>query len=342
MALSAVSTRWNLLAGFCAASLALGCGDSGGSSKAAMDGGGDGGGGNDTEANTTGGGKPSNTTGSGGLDVADLGDNVAGKACKGAMDCEGDGAVCADKVGGIANIVEGQDAPGGYCSGPCTADTDCGAGGACAGAFPAIPLLLPDGLAGACQQVCKKDADCRKGYICNDPAAAGGGAGGATTGMGTGGMTGGPALPPQPATCIPKAVVADLSDEAGKACAADADCGTRGRCAMGSIGGFGGQGGTPVGESYCTGDCLVNDDCGTGGVCIGANGNNPGDCYLGCKTVDEDCTREGYYCALTGQIEGNMMVIQEGANACVLKPAPEPLPEAGMPDAGGTTGGDGG
>jgi Cys-rich repeat protein len=45
---------------------------------------------------------------------------------------------------------------------------------------------------------------------------------------------------------------------------------------------------------YCMGDCLTSADCGTGGVCVGAQGAATGDCYDGC-TADTDC-REGYLC----------------------------------------------
>ncbi len=326
MALSAVSTRWNRLTVFCAATLALsGCSDSKGNSKvtdpivAQEDGGDDNGG------------KPSDTNGAPtGPALADLGDNVAGKECKASADCDGDNAECAMVVGGFAGM-GGTPAPGGYCSGPCTADTDCGKGGACAGAIPAIPIVLPDGLPGACQGLCNTDSDCRPEYFCNIPAAGGGmggGTPGGTTGMGPGGM--GPGAFAPPVACQPKPVVAKITDQVGAACMADADCGTKATCAMGSIGG--GPGATAIGDSYCTGPCLMDSDCGTGGVCIGANGNaGAGNCYLDCETLDADCGREGYYCGVAGRLAFGNNVIQEGGNACVLKP--EPVPEGGMPDA---------
>src|SRR5258706_8081904 len=69
---------------------------------------------------------------------------VAGAACDSSSDC-GDG-MCSDNW------------PGGSCFKSCTRDSDCGAGGACAG--------FSDGKH-QCVQACKPGtSSCRAGYVC--------------------------------------------------------------------------------------------------------------------------------------------------------------------------------
>lgn len=70
--------------------------------------------------------------------------------------------------------------PGGYCSGACVNDADCGDGAACFGLAPLLALfgLLPDGGmpggffsdSGICLQPCDRDGDCREleGHVCRD------------------------------------------------------------------------------------------------------------------------------------------------------------------------------
>jgi hypothetical protein len=80
----------------------------------------------------------------------------------------------------VADLDLDVDTPGGYCSGPCVNDGDCGPGGVCFGLAPWIELfgVLPDGAmpggflsdSGQCLQPCDRDDDCRTedGHVCRD------------------------------------------------------------------------------------------------------------------------------------------------------------------------------
>jgi len=331
-----------MLAVFCAATLALmGCSDSGGSSKVtepvgAGDGGGGGAGNGDSTAGDNGG-NNGNTTGAAMEPVADLDDNVAGAKCESAADCKGENTECATMVGG-GLLGMGNVAPGGYCTGACTADSDCGKGGACSGYFAGFGGF--GAMQGTCQQTCKEDSDCRDGYGCIDPAA------GAPGGAATGGMAGGMGIPMgmQPVTCQPKPITMQLENGiVGKACENDADCGT-GKCGKDMVGGItlpviGTIGATPVVDGYCTAACTEDAQCGEGGTCQGAFQNSAGSCLLACET-QEDCTREGYTCAGGGGgFPGAPMGGDAGAPAApsVCAAGEDPAPET---DAGSTTGGE--
>jgi hypothetical protein len=226
--------------------------------------------------------------------LADLDDNVAGATCNSDADCGGENAKCATTIGGIDFMgmsIGGTPAPDGYCTGACADDSNCGAGGVCAGALGGF-------LNGTCQAACEEDTDCREGQICN----AGFQIPDGGIPMGDGGMGlpggGGMQLPPQPSTCLPKPEVDQLADnKAGSACSTDADCGG-GTCAD-MIGGFEifGQlvGATAAPGKYCTGRCTEDAQCGAGGTCVVVFGG-AGSCYGSCME-DDDCTRDGYTCS---------------------------------------------
>jgi hypothetical protein len=150
-----------------------------------------------------------------------LADGVVGSACMTNSDCGGGSCVLTEPITGTTY-------PGGYCSGRCTTDADCGARGLC------TPSAL--GGIGSCSLRCDTDADCsRDGYRCRAP----GGVGRCSPG-------------PKP---LPDGVV-------GNACASDADCGGGPMTCSSTLGGADAPGG------YCTARCAVNADCGSGGVCV--------------------------------------------------------------------------
>ena len=84
-------------------------------------------------------------------------------------------------------------------------------------------------------------------------------------------------------------------NKAGDACSADKDCGT-GTCArrltMSTLLGTQTQADAPGG--YCSFACRLNVDCGTGGLCVGATGEEKGQCLARCDG-NNHC-REGYRC----------------------------------------------
>ena len=122
-----------------------------------------------------------------------------------------------------------------------------------------------------------------------------------------------------PNTCRPAPATDRLDDEvAGRACDEDGDC-EGGRCAT-MRGGFMGQGGSELPGGYCSGACLEDSHCGSGGRCVpsplpGAAGS----CYSVCDE-DADCERDGYRCRTLAQ----------GLTGCDA--AADPLPDgvAGM------------
>ena len=124
-------------------------------------------------------------------DTDQLGDNVAGKPCMAAADCNG--GSCLTVRGGFMGMGGTTMLPGGYCTGNCTEDSHCGEGGVCS------PPLL-EGLTGSCFEVCVGDGDCNRiGYRCLE----------------IGPNLRGCDLFPDP---LP-------DNQAGKACSSDADCG---------------------------------------------------------------------------------------------------------------------
>jgi hypothetical protein len=213
--------------------------------------------------------------------------------------------------------------PGGYCSGRCLADADCGERALCdLGAAGA--LGLGGATAGTCYRSCAQDADCaRDGYRCRS---------------GLGGTA---------KRCIPGAKpLADAT--AGKACAADADCGGAAMSCITQMQVFNAQaisGGmvntsqltvqVPYPGGYCSQRCVDNVDCGAGGVCVGGLGAfggavAVGTCYKSCS-ANADC-RDGYSCGNPGAagIPGMAMA---GATTAQVKACFVPPPAAGQ-DAG--------
>jgi hypothetical protein len=191
----------------------------------------------------------------------------------------------------------GMAAPGGYCTGSCMTNEDCGQGGTCFGAFAGIAGIAA--VPGQCLAVCSEEDDCRTGYRCvtglGVPVTADGG----TSTPGAPGILGSPTCQPAPATD-------QLADDiVGSACAGDEECGD-GRCLRTS-------GQTSYPDGYCSGRCLDDAECGTNGVCALGIAGGVGTCYLRCSD-DGDCGRDGYRCRQSGQ-----------AMQCL--PGPKPLPD---------------
>jgi len=199
--------------------------------------------------------------------IVPLGAGVAGKACKSSTDCAG--ATCASQITGSALLA--ATAPGGYCTGECMTDTDCGSGGACIGAFANV-------LRGQCFATCAADDDCRDNYLCSVSV-----------------MIAGVTIP---STCRPKPATDQLEDGvAGQMCSSDGDCGG-GTCLTMTVALFGQGGALPGG--YCSGQCLEDSHCGSGGVCAPSPIQGlAGGCYRDCSR-DADCSRDGYRCRPVG------------------------------------------
>lgn len=209
-----------------------------------------------------------------------LPDDTAGTACKTNEDCAN--GVCLTSIPGSLGGTS-MSAPGGYCSAACMADSDCGEGGVCSGAFPAFggSAAMP----GRCMKGCNSAADCRDGYRCVN------GLGMAATASQTPDPTAG-LLGPN--ACQPVPATTQLTDGVtGKTCEEDKDCG-QGHCLKT-------EGMMTYPGGYCSGSCLRDADCGVGGTCtLPAIGDGAGSCYLTCQTHgDSDC-REGYRCRTNG------------------------------------------
>jgi hypothetical protein len=179
-----------------------------------------------------------------------LGDGVVGSACATNGDCGAGRCMAAERITSVTF-------PGGYCTGRCVEDSECGARGLCAPGFL--------GAVGSCYLRCDGDPDCgRDGYRCR-----------ASSGTGV-------CLPgPKP---LP-------DDAAGNACASDSDCGGGPKTCARALGSVDAPGG------YCSQSCALDADCGSGGLCIsGVNSVNLtlGTCYRSC--VPPDGCREGYEC----------------------------------------------
>lgn len=177
-----------------------------------------------------------------------------------------------------------MDAPGGYCSATCMADVDCGGGGVCSGAFPSFggAAATP----GRCLKGCQSAQDCRDGYRCVN------GLGMAASGSSM--MADPTAALLGPSSCQPVPATTQLDNGiTGKPCEEDKECG-KGRCQKS-------EGMMTYPGGYCSGSCLQDSDCGTGGTCtLPAIGGGAGSCYSTCQTHgDSDC-REGYRCRTNG------------------------------------------
>jgi hypothetical protein len=183
-----------------------------------------------------------------------LADGVVGMACTAASDC-GSGS-CMQTI-----AIVNTSYPGGYCTGRCFGDTDCGATGVC------VPGLL--GSIGSCYLRCDDQHRCeRSGYRCRVVSNVG--------------------------RCV--ALADPLPDHvAGNACANDGDCGGGAMSCSVTLGS------EPAPGGYCTQSCAINDDCGAGGVCINGIGIvtiSSGRCLRACMQAS-DC-RVGYECSPFG------------------------------------------
>jgi hypothetical protein len=88
------------------------------------------------------------------LGVVQLGDGVVGTACTSDTTCAP--GECA------ANINIFESFPGGYCTGKCLVDKDCGASGVCY----KDPFTSALGAEGRCLLGCSTNASCRSGQVC--------------------------------------------------------------------------------------------------------------------------------------------------------------------------------
>jgi hypothetical protein len=88
-----------------------------------------------------------------------LPDDAAGMACSEDDECGGVEGSCASQLPGPGptGVLNPVGAPGGYCSGSCIEQADCGAAGFC----------VRDGRrSGRCFRACAGESDCRQGYSC--------------------------------------------------------------------------------------------------------------------------------------------------------------------------------
>ena len=183
-------------------------------------------------------------------DTDKLADGIVGSACSGDANCGGGQCLLSENITSTTY-------PGGYCTGRCVDDSDCGARGLC------TPGFL--GSIGSCALRCDNDADCgRDGYRCR-----------VIDGVGR------CAPGPKP---LPDHVV-------GNACANDGDCGGGAMTCADPLGSLDAPGG------YCSQACAIDDDCGAGGTCISGIGIvtlSTGICLKSCAPPG-GC-RDGYVC----------------------------------------------
>lgn len=179
-----------------------------------------------------------------------LADGVVGSACNVDGDCAG--GRC-----GLSEPITSTPFPGGYCTGDCLEDADCGARGYC------VPGFLGAAV-GSCSLRCSNDADCgRDDYRCR-------------TASGVSYCVPGP----KP---LPDGLV-------GNPCGSDADCGGGAMTCGATVGGV------PAPLGYCSESCSIDPDCGAGGMCINGIMSvlSTGICYKSC--VPPAGCRDGYAC----------------------------------------------
>lgn len=183
-----------------------------------------------------------------------LADGIVGQPCTSPEQC-GSGS-CMQTIP-VVNVAY----PGGYCTGSCSRDADCGAEGVCQ------PGIL--GRAGSCYLRCDEANGCeREGYRCRVVS-------------GVGRCIAGP----EP---LPDGV-------AGSACANDEACGGSPMSCLQTLAM------SPAPGGYCSVACAISEDCGAGGVCINGISIptiSSGRCLKTCAS-SSDC-REGYMCNLFG------------------------------------------
>lgn len=185
--------------------------------------------------------------------------SIAGAACSNDADC-GPGRCDSEDPHGAGRY------PGGYCSGRCLQDSDCGDAGRCRQQVGEV--------VGACYRVCETDPDCgREGYRCREQSPDG-------------------AKICQPgAKPLPDGVV-------GQACDDDSACGG---AAMSCASQTTYPSPMALPDGYCSQSCVDGSDCGSGGACsldLGAfkPGDRSGMCYKLCRQAS-DC-RAGYECRI--------------------------------------------
>lgn len=205
-----------------------------------------------------------------------LADGVVGTPCEKHSDC---GTGRCQRGGEMLMF------PGGYCTGACLADEDCGANGFCAP--PAA------GGAGTCSLRCEGDGDCREGYRCRNS---------------SGQLQCVPGAPPLP------------NDVVGLACEADADCGGDAMTCAAQLGMATAAGGyctqTCVDATDCgaAGACIGGLPAGLPPELAGLLGSTAR-CYRACSAA-ADC-RGGYACEKPTNAFG-MMAAQ---SVCVVATA---------------------
>lgn len=180
----------------------------------------------------------------------DLADGIVGSGCKQDADCGPGSCLLQERITSATY-------PGGYCTGRCVEDVECGAGGVCSPGFL--------GAVGVCYLGCKQDGDCgRDGYRCREVAG--------------------------DRVCVPGPK--PLPDHrAGAACKNDDDCGGESMTCASDVAGV------PAPGGYCTQSCALDDDCGAGGTCISGVDIvvlSSGSCVQSC--VPPKGCRAGYVC----------------------------------------------
>ena len=235
------------------------------------------------------------------IEIADLDDNVAGSTCSTDGDCKGTNATCFDSI----------------CTGFCESNKNCGGGGTCVQAVP--------GVTGVCGKVCSTSADCESGQDCRDGLELEDIFSQISDAVRDAGLEvdGSIDVRNVPKTCGPSLGLVTLPDGVvGKACTGSAAC-APGECV------------TDINiierlpAGYCTGRCLQDSQCGTGGVCY----KNPvltafdgaGRCLLGC-TTSASC-RSNQVCRTSFGIDGN------SKSWCLAPP-----PDAGTPQTANDAG----
>lgn len=182
-------------------------------------------------------------------DAGGLADGIVGKSCSEDREC---GTGTCQKTISVANTMY----PGGYCTGPCRADGECGAHGVC------VPGLR--GRAGSCYLGCENDASCRDGYICR-----------VVSGVGR---------------CVPGAKPLPAG-VVGNACTSDGDCGGTANTCAAKLGDLDATGGYCTQSCAIDGDCGEGGRCING---INVVTINSGRCYRSCGP-DAPCRAE-YEC----------------------------------------------
>jgi len=84
-----------------------------------------------------------------------LADGIVGAGCTDDADCDTGSCLLQERITSATY-------PGGYCTGSCVEDVECGKGGVCSPGFL--------GAIGVCYLGCKHDPDCREGYRCREVA----------------------------------------------------------------------------------------------------------------------------------------------------------------------------